>query len=33
MRAGDLVITHVLVGEIAHHFGFSAADMELIELG
>ena len=25
------VVTHVLVHEIGHHFGFSDADMELIE--
>ncbi|MHB1111394.1 MAG: metallopeptidase family protein, partial [Devosia sp.] len=25
------VVTHVLVHEIGHHFGFSDADMEAIE--
>jgi predicted Zn-dependent protease with MMP-like domain len=27
----DAVVTHVLVHEIGHHFGFSDADMEAIE--
>jgi predicted Zn-dependent protease with MMP-like domain len=27
----DHVIRHVLIHEIGHHFGFSDADMELIE--
>ncbi len=27
----DAVITHVLIHEIGHHFGFSDADMEAIE--
>ncbi|MGI9410834.1 MAG: metallopeptidase family protein [Hyphomicrobiaceae bacterium] len=30
-RSLNEVITHVLVHEIGHHFGFSDADMELIE--
>jgi predicted Zn-dependent protease with MMP-like domain len=29
----DRVIRHVLIHEIGHHFGFSDADMELIEAG
>ena len=30
-RSLNEVVTHVLVHEIGHHFGFSDADMELIE--
>ncbi len=30
-EAVDIVIRHVLIHEIGHHFGFSDADMDLIE--
>jgi predicted Zn-dependent protease with MMP-like domain len=32
-EAVDRVIRHVLIHEIGHHFGFSDADMALIEAG